>query len=147
VWDHLHSTLPNARAELGPKRNFGSLVTLPAGVIRTRRVSEGEAQLGHDQAAHGDGSCYSMIGTGSLKRQLPSQCLSCTGMVVDSFLGTISIPPDKKARLTTCMKEFFFPARSDPVRAGLFAWPRQELLGRAPLRPAVGRPLLFSDRQ
>jgi hypothetical protein len=29
-------------------------------------------------------------------------------MMVDSFLGTISIPPDKKARLAACLEEFFF---------------------------------------
>ncbi len=29
-------------------------------------------------------------------------------MSVDSFLGTISIPPDKKDSLATFLKEFFF---------------------------------------
>jgi hypothetical protein len=44
------------------------------------------------------------------KRQLPSQRVTYTGMVVDSFLGAIqvSIPPDKKARLAECLEEFFF---------------------------------------
>jgi hypothetical protein len=31
-----------------------------------------------------------------------------SGMVIDSFLGTISIPPDRKARLAEFLEEFFF---------------------------------------
>ena len=38
----------------------------------------------------------------------PSQRVIYTGMVVDSYLGTISIPPEKKARLAECLEEYFF---------------------------------------
>jgi hypothetical protein len=48
------------------------------------------------------------LGLSDDKRQLPSQRVVYTGMTVDSFLGTISVPPDKKARLASFLEDFFF---------------------------------------
>ena len=48
------------------------------------------------------------LGLSDDKRQLPSQRVVYTGMVVDSYRGTISIPPEKKARLAECLEDFFF---------------------------------------
>jgi hypothetical protein len=52
------------------------------------------------------------LGLSDDKRQLPSQRVVYTGMVVDSFLGTISIPPDNKARLAAYLEDFFFRRES-----------------------------------
>ena len=41
------------------------------------------------------------------KRQTPSQRVTYTGMVVDTFQRTISIPPDKKLRLAEFLEGFF----------------------------------------
>jgi hypothetical protein len=48
------------------------------------------------------------LGLSNDKRQLPSQRVIYTDMVVDSFLGTISILPDKEARLAECLEDCFF---------------------------------------
>ncbi len=48
------------------------------------------------------------LGLSDDKRQFPSQLVIYTGMTVDSFLGTISIPPDKQLRLASFLEEFFF---------------------------------------
>ena len=48
------------------------------------------------------------LGLSDDKRQLPSQRVVYTGMVVDTFHRTISIPPDKKAKLATILEEYFF---------------------------------------
>ena len=48
------------------------------------------------------------LGLSDDKRQLPSQRVVYTGMTVDSYHGTISIPPDKKARLAAFLEDFFF---------------------------------------
>ena len=39
------------------------------------------------------------LGLSNEKRQLPSQRVTYTGIVIDTFHCTISIPPDKKSRL------------------------------------------------
>ena len=48
------------------------------------------------------------LGLSDDKRQLPSQRVVYTGMTVDSFLGTISVPADKEARLAAFLEDFFF---------------------------------------
>ena len=48
------------------------------------------------------------LGLSDDKRQLPSQRVVYTGMTVDSFLGTISVPADKKARLAVFLEDSFF---------------------------------------
>ena len=47
------------------------------------------------------------LGLSDDKRQDPSQRVTFTGMVVDTFLRTLSIPPDKKTRLATFLESFF----------------------------------------
>jgi hypothetical protein len=42
------------------------------------------------------------------KRQNPSQRATYTGMIVDTFLRTLSIPPDKKERLAAFLESFFY---------------------------------------
>ena len=42
------------------------------------------------------------------KRQEPSQRITYTGIVVDSFRHTLSIPPEKKVRLASCLEEFLY---------------------------------------
>ncbi len=46
------------------------------------------------------------LGLSDEKRQEPSQRITYTGIVVDSFRHTLSIPPEKKARLAACLEEF-----------------------------------------
>ena len=46
------------------------------------------------------------LGLSDEKRQLPSQRITYTGIVVDSFHHTLSIPPEKKLRLATCLESF-----------------------------------------
>ena len=41
------------------------------------------------------------------KRQLPTQRAAYTGLVVDTFLKTLSIPDDKKRKLAAFLKSFF----------------------------------------
>jgi hypothetical protein len=54
--DHLHHSLrPDPRGELGAECNLGSLVSLPARVVRPTRVTEGKPGLGHDHATLGHG--------------------------------------------------------------------------------------------
>jgi hypothetical protein len=48
------------------------------------------------------------LGLSDNKRQFPSQRVVYTGMTVDSFLGTISVPADKKAHLAAFLEDFFF---------------------------------------
>jgi hypothetical protein len=47
------------------------------------------------------------LGLSDDKRQKPSQRVTFTGMVVDTFLRTLSIPTDKKIRLATFLESFF----------------------------------------
>ena len=47
------------------------------------------------------------LGLSDEKRQPPSQRVTYTGMVVDTFRRTISIPPDKKLRLAEFLEGFF----------------------------------------
>ena len=47
------------------------------------------------------------LGLSADKRQLPSQRVSYTGMVVDTFHRTLSIPPDKEAKLAAFLEDFF----------------------------------------
>ena len=47
------------------------------------------------------------LGLSDDKRQKPSQRVTYTGMVVDTFHRTISIPPDKKLRLAEFLEGFF----------------------------------------
>ena len=47
------------------------------------------------------------LGLSDDKRQNPSQRVTFTGMVVDTFLRTLSIPPDKKTHLATFFESFF----------------------------------------
>ena len=47
------------------------------------------------------------LGLSDDKRQLPSQRVTYTGMVVDTFHRTLSIPPDKEAKLATFLEDFF----------------------------------------
>ncbi len=47
------------------------------------------------------------LGLSDDKRQLPSQRVVYKGMTVDSFLGTISVPADKKALLAAFLEDFF----------------------------------------
>ena len=58
-----------------------------------------------DDAVDGLGMQALGLGLSDDKRQLPSQRVIYTGMVVDSFLGTISIPPEKKARLAEFLED------------------------------------------
>jgi hypothetical protein len=46
------------------------------------------------------------LGLSDEKRQEPSQRITYTGIVVDSFCHTLSIPPKKKARMAACLEEF-----------------------------------------
>jgi hypothetical protein len=54
------------------------------------------------------------LGLSDDKRQLPSQRVTYTGMVVDTFRRTISIPPDKKVRLAGFL-EGFLDRREAPL--------------------------------
>ena len=54
------------------------------------------------------------LGLSDDKRQLPSQRVVYTGMVVDTFKRTISIPPEKKVRLAAFL-EGFFDLREAPL--------------------------------
>ena len=47
------------------------------------------------------------LGLSAEKRQLPSQRVTYTGLVIDTFRRTISIPPDKGARLAEFLTSFF----------------------------------------
>ena len=47
------------------------------------------------------------LGLSDDKRQYPSQRVTYTGMVVDTFLRTLSIPPDKEAKLAAFLEDFF----------------------------------------
>ena len=47
------------------------------------------------------------LGLSDDKRQLPSQRVTYTGMVVDTFHRTLSIPPDKEAKLAAFLEDFF----------------------------------------
>ena len=47
------------------------------------------------------------LGLSDDKRQLPSQRVTYTGMVVDTFRRTLSIPPEKKVKLVAFLEEFF----------------------------------------
>ncbi len=47
------------------------------------------------------------LGLSDDKRQLPSQRVTYTGMVVDTFHRTLSIPPDKEATLAAFLEDFF----------------------------------------
>ena len=49
--DDLDDTLPDPDREFGAERDLGSLVPLPASVIRASGVPEGEARFRHDHAA------------------------------------------------------------------------------------------------
>ena len=60
------------------------------------------SQAGWHRLAHELG-----LGLSDDKRQLPSQRVTYTGMVVDTFHRTISIPPEKKARLASFLEGFF----------------------------------------
>ena len=68
---------------------------------RTARGAQ-RSQAGWHRLAHDLG-----LGLSDEKRQLPSQRVTYTGMVVDTFRRTISIPPEKKLRLAGCLEEFF----------------------------------------
>ena len=68
---------------------------------RTARAAR-RSQLGWHRLAHDLG-----LGLSDDKRQLPSQRVTYTGMVVDTYRRTISIPPDKKLRLAECLEGFF----------------------------------------
>ena len=48
------------------------------------------------------------LGLSDEKRQEPSQRITYTGIVVDSFRHTLSIPPEKKVRLASCLEEFLY---------------------------------------
>jgi hypothetical protein len=69
--------------------------------VRSARASR-RSQLGWHRLADELG-----LGLSDDKRQLPSQRVTYTGMVVDTYRRTISIPPDKKLRLAGCLEEFF----------------------------------------
>jgi hypothetical protein len=47
------------------------------------------------------------LGLSHEKRQFPSQRITYTGIVVDTFHRTISIPPEKKSRLVKFLEPFF----------------------------------------
>jgi hypothetical protein len=51
--NHLHHALPDPGSELRAERDLGGFVALPAGVVGSPRVAEGEPGLGHDHAALG----------------------------------------------------------------------------------------------
>ena len=48
------------------------------------------------------------LGLSDEKRQEPSQRITYTGIVVNSFRHTLSIPPEKKVRLASCLEEFLY---------------------------------------
>jgi len=47
------------------------------------------------------------LGLSAEKRQLPAQRITYTGLVVDTFLKTLSIPGDKKQKLAAFLESFF----------------------------------------
>jgi hypothetical protein len=47
------------------------------------------------------------LGLSDDKRQTPSQRVTYTGIVVDTFRHTLSIPPDKRQKLSSFLEEFF----------------------------------------
>ena len=69
---------------------------------RTTRTARRSQHYWH-RLAHALG-----LGLSDEKRQEPSQSITYTGImiVVDSFRHTLSIPPEKKARLAACLEEF-----------------------------------------
>ncbi len=62
------------------------------------------------------------FGLSEAKRQLPSQRVVYTGMTVDSFLGTISIPPDKRTRLVALLDDFFFQREATLSELAFLSW-------------------------
>ena len=75
------------------------------------------------------------LGLSNDKRQLPSQRVTYTGMVVATFHRTISIPPVKKVRLAGFLEGFFDLREAFPVGLGLLPRPRTALLRMPSLHP------------
>ena len=60
--DDLDNALPDPRGKLGPERDLGGLVPLPAGMVGEARGGHGETGLGHDEPAFHDGASHGVEG-------------------------------------------------------------------------------------